>query len=524
MRKIREVLRLLWGQHRSSREVARSCGVARSTVGDYERRARAAGLSWPLPEIDDRSLEALLYPSERKPPPETAFVMPDWDLIDRELRKNKSVTRFLLWQEHRSVHTSGYSYTRYCELFRDWRKLQGLSMRQTHVAGEKLFVDYAGQTVPVVNPATGDVHDVHVFLGSLGASHHSYAEATWSMGLEDWIGSHVRMLEYFGGITEILIPDNLKAGVTKAHLYEPDINPTYLDFANHYRVAVIPARSRHPKDKAVVETEILAVERFILARLRNRTFFTLVSLNQAIRELLTEFNGKPFQKRPGSRRSLFEELDRPALRPLPDERYVFARWKLVRPHLDYHVTIDDHYYSVPHQLVGKELNARITASTIEVFFKGKRVASHVRSTRKGGSSTIREHMPPAHLAHADVGEEKILGWAKSVGPSTLEFATRMIASRAHPQQAYRSCLGVLALGRKHGNDRLEAACDRAVKLGSFTLKSVDAILRNHLDGQPLDAGKIPTLPKVTHANVRGGAYYATPTLTNAELERIKESC
>lgn len=524
MRKIREVLRLLWGQHRSSREVARSCGVARSTVGDYERRARAAGLSWPLPEIDDRSLEALLYPSERKPPPETAFVMPDWDLIDRELKKNKSVTRFLLWQEHRSAHRVGYSYTRYCELFREWRKLQGLSMRQTHIAGEKLFVDYAGQSVPVVNPATGEVHDACVFLGSLGASHFSYAEATWTAGLEDWIGSHVRMVEYFGGCTEILVPDNLKAGVTKAHLYEPDINPTYLDFANHYGVAVIPARRGHPKDKAVVETEILAVERFILARLRNRTFFALVSLNEAIAELLAEFNAKPFQKRPGSRRSLFEELDRPALRALPADRYVFARWKLVRPHLDYHVMIDECFYSVPHQLVGKQLDARITAGTIEVFFKGKRVASHVRSTRKGGSSTIREHMPPAHLAHADMGEEKILAWATSIGPSALVFAESMIAAKVHPQQAYRSCLGVLALGKKHGNDRLEAACNRAVKLGSFTLKSVDAILRNRLEQQPLEDAESATLPKAMHANVRGGAYYATPSLTNEQNERTNNPC
>jgi transposase len=524
MRKIREVLRLLWDQQRSIREVAVICGVARSTVADYERRAKAAGLCWPLSEHDDAVLEVLLFPSERRRLSVDAFVVPDWDLVDRELRKKKSVTRFLLWQEHRSVHQAGYSYTRFCELFADWRKLQGLSMRMTHIAGEKLFVDYAGQTIGVVNPDTGEIHDACLFLGAWGASHYSYAEATWSSGLEDWIGSHVRMLEYFGGCPEILVPDNLKAGVSKAHLYEPDINPTYLDFATHYDVAVIPARKGHPKDKAVVETEVLAVERFILARLRNHTFFSLSSLNDAIRELLIEFNGKPFQKRPGSRRSMFDELDKPALRCLPAERYVFASWKLVRPHLEYHVAIEGHYYSVPHQLVGKQLDARITAGTIEIFFKSKRVASHVRSPRQGGSSTIREHMPPAHLAHADMGEEKILAWAQNVGPNTLEFTIQMIASRMHPQQAYRSCHGVLALGKKHGNDRLEAATSRAVKLGSFTLKSVDAILRHNLDSQPLETAEPATLPKVTHVNVRGGSYYAAPSLTNEEPERTKEAC
>lgn len=510
MRKIKEVLRLLWDQRRSARDVAKSCSISRTTVGEYERRALAAGLSWPLPEVDDGTLEVLLFP----PPPNIApddRPVPDWNEVDKELRR-KGVTRLLVWQEYRAEHPDGYSYTRFCELFHDWRGVQGLSMRQTHLAGEKAFVDYAGHTVPIVDPRTGETRDAQIFVGALAASQYAYVEASWSQGLEDWVMSHVRMLSFFGGCPEILVPDNLKAGVRSPHLYEPEINPTYLEFARHYDLAVIPARSRKPKDKAIVESAVQVVERWILAKLRNRTFFSLAELNDAIWVLLREFNDRSFQKRPGSRRSLFEELDRPALRPLPRDRYVYALWKTVRPHVDYHVTIDAHHYSVPHQLAKKSLDARVTATTIEVFHKSQRVASHHRSYRKGGHTTIREHMPPAHQAQAGTTRESLLAGADRIGPSTVSFVEGVIAARAHPQQAYRSCLGVLRLGKKYGDDRLDAACRRAVMLGSFSLKSVDAILKNNLDQQPLDTPEPTLLPKTSHVNVRGGSYYAaTPT-------------
>lgn len=528
MRKIREVLRLLWDQGRSARDVAVSCSLARSTVKEYERRALEAGLSWPLPDVDDGVLEAHLFP----PPPNVTpseRAVPDWDREDKELRK-KGVTRLLLWHEYRAVNPDGYSYSRYCELFHEWRGLQGLSMRQTHVAGEKVYVDYAGQTVPIVDPGTGEVRDAHVFVGALGASHYAFAEACWSQGLEDWITSHARMLEFFQGVPEIVVPDNLKAGVTSPHLYEPDINPTYLEFARHYDLVVIPARKNRPKDKAIVESAVQMVERWILARLRNRTFFSLTALNDAIAVLLVEFNERPFQKRPGSRRSLFMELDRPALKPLPTTRYVYALWKRVRPHVDYHVTIDEHHYSVPHQLVKKKLDARVTATTIEVFFKARRVASHARSNRRGGFTTVREHMPPAHQAQAGVTRESLLAWAANVGPSTTEFIDAVLASRTHPQQAYKSCLGVLRRGKRYGDDRLEAACRRAVKLGSFSYKSIDAILKNRLDETPLEAPQPAVLPKVRHENVRGGDYYATtaPTATasptRAHRDQERDAC
>ena len=508
MRKIREVLRLLWDQGRSAREVARSCSLARSTVREYERRAAEAGLRWPLPSVDDAVLEGLLFPP---PPAEVASVerpLPDWDQVDKELRR-KGVTRWLLWQEYRAAQPDGYSYTRYCELFHEWRGLQGLSMRQTHIAGEKVFVDYAGQTLGIVDRETGEVREAQLFVGALGASHYAFAEVTWTQGLTDWIASHTRMLSYYGACPQVLVPDNTKVAVTSAHRYEPELNPTYLEFARHYGLAVIPARSRRPKDKAVVESAVQVAERWILARLRDRAFFSLVEANDAIRTLLSEFNERPFQKRPGSRRSHFLEFDQPALRPLPRERYVFAIWKKVRPHLDYHVTIDEHHYSVPHALVGEQLDARASSSTIEVYHRSKRVASHARSSRKGGFTTVREHMPPAHQAHAGMSSEQLLKRAERVGPHAKAFVHGIIGLRAHPEQAYRSCLGVLRLGKTYGNERLEAACGRAVKLGSYAFKSIEAILKNGLDQQPLDTPAADPLPKTPHENVRGGAYYAS---------------
>jgi len=509
MRKVREVLRLLWGQGRSAREVARGCGVARSTVKEYERRALEAGLVWPLPEVDDVGLEALLFP----PAPVVAVserAVPDWDALDKELRR-KGVTRMLLWQEYRARNPVGYSYSRFCELFQEWRGLQGLSMRQTHLAGEKVFVDYAGATVPVVDPGTGVIREAQVFVAAMGASHYAFVEATWTQGLQDWIMSHTRMLAFFGGCPQIVVPDNLKAGVTDPHLYEPDLNPTYLEFARHYQLAVIPARASKPKDKAVVESAVQVAERWILARLRNRRFFSLQGLNDAIWGLLREFNGKGFQKRPGSRASVFAELDRPALAALPRERYVFARWAKVRAHVDYHVSIEQHHYSVPHQLAKVQLDARITSATIEVFHHNKRVASHARSSRKGGHTTVREHMPIAHQAQAGMSKAKLLAWADRIGPATLEFVAGVISRRAHEQQAFRSCLGVLRLGKKHGDERLEAACARAVKLGSYSFKSIDAILKNNLDQQPLTPPEAAALPKEPHANVRGADFFAAPT-------------
>jgi transposase len=523
MRKIREVLRLSWGQYRSIREVAVSCSLARSTVKEYLRRAEEAGLAWPLPDVDDASLEKMLFP----PPVEAApggKPLPDWDYLDKELRKRRGVTRFLLWQEYRSANPEGYAYSMFCDLFREWRGLQELSMRQEHRAGEKVFVDYAGQTIAIVDPATGEVRDAQVFLGVMGASSFAYCEATWSQGLSDWIGSHVRMLSFFGGCPEIIVPDNLKSGVKDPHLYEPELNPTYLEFARHYGLAVIPARKGHPKDKAKVESGVRTVGNWILARLRNRTFFSLAEANDSIHALLLEYNDRAFQKRPGSRRSLFEELDKPALSPLPAVRYEFAEWHKVRPHIDYHVRIEQHHYSVPYQVRKRELDARVTATTVEVFHKNLRVASHPRSHRKGAHTTVREHMPEAHRQYAEWTPERLLGWAEKIGPNTRQLIEGVMEARAHPQQAFRSCLGILRLAKTHADARLEAACRRALALGSLSYRSIEAILKNGLDQQPLEFPQPDAMPRIEHQNIRGGNYYASKPKPQGEDDIRSQKC
>ncbi len=504
MRKIKEVLRLS-AKKMSNRKIAVFCGIGRATVAEYLRRAAATGLVWPLPPgLSDAAIEQRLFP----PPPTRATrdqTLPDWRWVYGEL-KRKNVTQFLLWQEYLEQHPRGYQYSWFCDLYREWRGKLDVVMRQDHRAGEKLFVDYAGHTVPIVNQHTGEIREAQIFIAVLGASNYTYAEATWSQALPDWIGSHQRTFSFLGGVPEIVVPDNLKSGVSKASLYDPDLNPTYQDMAEHYGVAVIPARVRAPKDKAKVEAGVLIVERWILAALRNRTFFSLAELNQAIQKLLVRLNDRPFRKLPGSRQGMFTSLDQPALRALPANAYTYAEWKKVRVHMDYHVEFKRHYYSVPYQLVKKQLDMRITDNTVECFYKNKRVASHVRSFFEGSHTTVREHMPIAHQKYADWSPQRFIRWAEKFGPSTAALITRALSSRRHPQQSYRTCLGILRLEKPYGGKRLEAACGRALLLGSYRYKSIESILKHGLDSKPMPEQQELDIPE-DHDNIRGPSYY-----------------
>ena len=392
MRKIREVLRLKWAAGMSNRRIAASCGVSRPTVSEYLRRADVGGLELALAGGCKRCpFGAAAVPAAAGLAGFAARGVPDFAEVHRQL-KHKGVTLFLLWQEYRAACPDGYQYSWFCERYAAWRGKLDVVMRQDHRAGEKLFVDYAGQTVGVIDRATGELRQAQVFVAVLGASNYTYAEATWTQGLPDWIGAHVRAFEFIGGAPELVVPDNLRSGVRKAHRYEPDINPTYQEMASHYGVAVLPARVRKPRDKAKVETGVLVVERWILATLRRRRFFSLSELNGAIRTLLDQLNERPFRKLPGCRRSRYEELDRPALTPLPGQPYVFAEWKKARVHVDYHVAVDGHYYSVPHALIKKAVEVRFTRHTVECFYRGQRIASHRRSYHKGGHSTVSAHI------------------------------------------------------------------------------------------------------------------------------------
>jgi transposase len=508
MRKVQEVLRLLVVCGLSQRQVSRVCGVGRASVAEYLERAQSSGLlSAPWESWSGEELERRLYPPRparrlRERPDEV-----DWALVHEEMR-HKNVTLSLVWQEYREGQPDGYQYSRFCELYSVWRGKLDLCMRQVHRPGEKLFVDYCGSTVPVLDAETGEVRQAQVFVAVWGASSYTFAEATWSQGLADWIGSHVRAFEFAGGLTELVIPDNLRSGVNRVCRYEPELNPTYQDLAVHYGVAVMPARVRKPRDKAKVESGVQLVQRWILARLRHRRFFSLAELNEAIRALLGPLNERRFRKLAGSRRSLFESLERPSLRPLPAERFVFAEWAKGRVHVDYHVEVDGHYYSVPYQLVSQELDVRMSARTVECFAKGKRVASHLRSFRRGAHTTQGEHMPRPHREYAEWTPERLVRWAQKAGPSVAGLIETVMATRVHPQQGFRSCLGILRLSERYGAERLEAACERALEVGAASYRSVHSILRAGLDRRrPAGEEEPPSVPLPVHENLRGADYY-----------------
>lgn len=502
MRKIREILRLKWECQLSQRAIARSCRISRSTVSEYVRRAEAAGLSWPLPEsLSEEELYRLLFP-EKQPSQPAEKVLPDWKEVRNELRR-KSVTLKLLWTEYRERHADGYGYSQFCELYRQWLQKLDPPMRLTHKAGEKLFVDYAGETVPIVNPETGEISQAEIFVTVLGASNYTYAEAQASQDKANWIGGHVRALFFLGGVPQLIVPDNLKSGVKDPCYYEPELNPTYQELAEHYGVAILPARVRKPRDKAKVEVGVQVVERWILARLRHRTFFSLAELNQAIRRLLAELNTRPMQHLEQSRRQLFERVDRPALRPLPERPYEFAEWKAARVNIDYHVEYDKHYYSVPNSLIHEEVQLRATEGLIEIFHKSRRqpVAVHPRSQAPGRFTTQTAHMPAKHQKHLEWTPERFLKWAKDIGPATVQCVQAVLASRQHPEQAYRACLGILNLANRHGQERLEAACLQAIPGQRFSYREVKDLL-DHLPASP-ESGAVPP----DHDNLRGQTYY-----------------
>jgi transposase len=508
MRKIKEILRLKHGMGLSVRQVARSCSISAGAACGYLQRAQAANLSWPLPDgLDDAALEALLFPSARQAQYHGA-TLPDFQRIHLELRAHRHLTLALLWQEYKRDHEDGYQYSRFCELYRTWRRKVDVVMRQEHRAGEKMYVDHAGPTISIVDPETGQARAASIFVAVLGASNYTYAEATWTRDLYDWIASHVRALEFFGGSTCAVVPDNWRAGVSKACWYEPDLNPTYADFARHYDTAVLPTRVRKPRDKAKVESAVLLVERWILAALRHQTFVGLAALNRAIRGLLERLNQRKFRKLNTTRAELFERVDRPALKPLPSEPFIFGEWKKARVNIDYHIELERHYYSVPFELRGEQVEARIRAATIEVFHKSRRVAMHARSSVVGRYSTLPEHRPPKHRHYLEWTPERVIDWARKVGPSAAAVAEHILQSRRYPEQGYRACLGLIRLARRYPAERVEAACARALAVNACSYRSVKSILETGLDRQGTEDTKSPEVHSLVHANVRGASYYA----------------
>ena len=502
MRNIREVLRLHLGQGLPQRVIAQSLRLGLGTVNGYVGRARRAKLGWPLPDgLDDDRLEALLFPPVPDIPVDRRPV-PDWAWVHRELRR-PNVTLALLWEEYRAAAPDGFGYSWFCDLYREWAGRLKPTLRQVHPAGERLFVDFTGSTVAVVEGADGEARQAEIFVAVLGASSFTYACAVWSQALPDWVGAHVRAFGYFGGVARQLVSDNLKAGVTRACFHEPEVNRTYTEMAAHYATSVLPARPYKPRDKAKVEVGVQVVQRWILARLRHHRFFSLAELNAAIAGLVEQLNDRMMRGLGTTRRALFERFDRPALLPLPPVAYEYADWRRCRVGLDYHVGIDKHFYSVPHDLLRQEVEARITAGTVELFHRGKRVASHVRSADRHRPSTTAEHMPSAHRRYREWTHERIRREAAAVGDDTAVLLDLILRSRPHPEQGFRSCIGILGLVGQHGTERVDAACARALSLGTRSYTSVAAILKHRRD-QPAGTAEAPSL---VHENIRGPGYY-----------------
>ena len=480
MRKIKDVLRLRFGSQLSIRQVAAAVKLSTGATQSLIKRAEQLGLGWPLPEgLTDVDLEQRLYPQRQGA--QGRFQMPDWRVVHQEL-KRKGMTLQLLWEEYCQAHAGrNYSYSQYTERYRQWCKKQKRSMRQTHRAGEKVFVDYAGPTIPIVDPRTGEIHiEACVFVGVLGASNFTFAEATRSQSLADWLQSHVNMFQFFGGIPESVVPDNLKSGVTKACRYDPDINPSYQQLAAHYDVAILPARPYKPKDKSKAVVGVQIVERWIMMRLRHLTFFSIAELNQCISTLLDELNTRAFKQLPGNRREAFDKLDRPALRPLPRQAYQYVDIKRVKVNIDYHVQYQSHHYSVPHQYVGEHLELHATDSLVQMYFRGKLIASQVKSSGYG-TTTDPSHMPERHEKHQKWTPQRLLKWAGDIGPDTHLWIDTQLKSRAHPEQAYRVCLGLLSLSRDYPSCRLNKACQLANREGLVRLKNIKSILKSNRD-------------------------------------------
>jgi transposase len=506
MRKISEVLRLKWACGLSLRSIARSCQISHSTVIEYLRRAETAGVKWPLPDdMDEESLQRLLFPSagSKDPARPGAQTLPEFEKIHQELKK-RNVTLRLLWTEYRESNPAGYGYSQFCDLYRAYSKKLDPPMRLNYKAGEKLFVDYAGDTLPVTDQKTGEIRQVQIFVATLGASSYTYVEAQLSQEMPHWIGGHVRAFAFFGGVTEIVVPDNLRQGVNHPSRYEPNLNQSYLELAQHYEVAVIPARVRKPRDKAKVEVGVQVVERWIMAALRNQTFFSLGEMNRAIANRLEELNGRVMQHLGKSRKQLFEELDRPALRPLPEKSFEYAEWKVARINIDYHVEFEKHFYSAPCGLIHQEVRIRATERMIEIFHKSKKepVAIHPRRRTAGGYSTQNAHMPVKHQKAGEWTPERLKSWADSIGQQTSQFIGAVLASRVHPEQAFRSCLGILHLSKQYSHAQLETACKMAREAKTLNYQGVKSVL------ELLPPASAPEqLPLPDHENIRGNSYY-----------------
>lgn len=512
MRMIKEVLRLRYSSGLSHKQISKALGCSRGAVAEYLYRAQAADLKWPLPDdLDEAELERRLFPPVKKA---TNRPLPDFDYVHTELKK-KGVTLMQLWAEYREDFPDGYSQSQFCEYYSRYTKSLDVVMRQEHKAGDKAFSDFAGKTLPITNPRTGEVKGAHLFVCTLGASNFTFADLFLDESTESWCNGHAAAFSYFGGSPRIMVPDNPKPVITTANPYEPDVNPSFAQMAAHYDVAVMPARVRRPRDKAKVEAAVGLATRWILAVLRNRTFFSLAEARVAVRELLDKLNDRPFRRMKGCRRSVYEAIDKPALKALPMVPYEYAQFKKTAVNIDYHIEYDRHFYSVPCQYRGEVVEVRATSSTIEILRRGKRIASHARSYIEYKATTVNEHRPKSHQQYGEWPPERVISWARSIGPSTAALIEAILARQKYPELGYRSCMGILRLSKKFPEARLESACNRALAIRGLSFKSVKSILDSNLDRRPL--AEKPHDLALVHNNIRGASAFV-PSLDHKENE------
>jgi transposase len=505
MRKSREILRHILDLGLSYEVTRKSLGVSHGQVCRTLAKVRQRGLLWAdIAPLCDDELETLLYGSPQ--PPTAAVPLPDWPALDAELRR-PGVTLLLLHQEYKAQHPGGLGYSQFCGHHSRFRRKRPPSMRQQYPAGDKLLIDYSGKKPAYFDPQTGARVECELFVAVLGASNLTFVEATATQRRDDFLRSHIRAHVYFGGVARLWIPDNLKSAVIKACPYEPTLQRDYEELCAHYGAAVLPARPRKPRDKAKVEVGVQIAQRWILARLRNVRCFSLVELNGHIARLLEELNNRPMRLYKRSRRELFEQIERPHLRPLPTHTFILCETKEARVHIDYHVAFDGHFYSVPYQLVSQPVRIRATGTTVEILHKSERVASHLRSPKRGGYTTVREHMPKAHQKQLDWSPGRILNWAATVGPQTASLCHAILESRRHPEHGYKSCLGLMRLSQRYEVARIEAACARAHAAGARSYQSVKTILENGLDRIPMSCAEGPTTRLEDHEHLRGADYY-----------------
>ena len=512
MNKVREIIRLDELGF-AQRQIARALNVSRPVVAQYLRDFKTTGLSYgDIKDMGDDKFADIFIKKTGKSKRQQAL-SEQFTYMAKEL-KRIGVTLYLLWEEYRRENPDGYSYSQFCYHFQVWRNLSPLTMHIEHKAGDKMFVDFTGKHMWFYDREKKQQQKAEVFVAILGASQYTYVEAVLSQQKEDWLKVNNNAIWYFGGAPAAIVPDCLKSGVSKPDKYEPDVNPDYADFGDHYDTAILPARPYSAKDKALVENAVNIVYTRIFAPLRNETFYSLSELNEAIWAKVEEHNSKHFEREAISRRELFEEIEQAALKQLPPQRYELKRSLKLKVQFNYHVEIreDHHYYSVPWKYKRKQVKVIYTAAVVEVYYKNTRIAFHKRERRRNGYTTVKEHMPSHHRLYAEWSPQRLINWGASIGPNTKQMIEGVLQTRKHPEQAFKVCLGLLNLTRHYGAGRLERACERALQFHHFSYKFVRNVLEKNLDKVQEEESMQQTFP--VHENIRGKDYYETEIGTN----------